>query len=67
MKIGDLAKRAGCTVETIRYYEREGLLPKSERGASNYRLYDCSHFKLFHFIRLFSTIVSSLANNRVRI
>ncbi|WP_134553442.1 MerR family DNA-binding transcriptional regulator, partial [Pseudomonas aeruginosa] len=27
MKIGELAKRTGCPVETIRYYEREGLLP----------------------------------------
>lgn len=51
MKIGDLAKRAGCTVETIRYYEREGLLPKPERGANNYRLYDSSHLKSLCFIR----------------
>lgn len=33
MKIGDLAKQAGCTVETVRYYEREGLLASPERGA----------------------------------
>ncbi|WP_084502308.1 Cd(II)/Pb(II)-responsive transcriptional regulator [Fundidesulfovibrio putealis] len=51
MKIGDLAKRAGCTVETIRYYEREGLLPKPERGANNYRLYDSSHLRALCFIR----------------
>lgn len=29
MKIGELAKRTGCPVETIRYYEREGLLPRA--------------------------------------
>lgn len=51
MKIGDLAKRAGCTVETIRYYEREGLIPKPERGANNYRLYDSSHLETLSFIR----------------
>ena len=27
MKIGELARKAGCQVETVRYYEREGLLP----------------------------------------
>lgn len=51
MKIGDLAKRAGCTVETIRYYEREGLLPKPERGANNYRLYNNDHLEVLCFIR----------------
>lgn len=51
MKIGDIARRAGCTVETIRYYEREGLLPRSERGANNYRLYDPAHLETLLFIR----------------
>lgn len=51
MRIGDLARSAGCTVETIRYYEREGLLPKPERGANNYRLYDRSHLESLCFIR----------------
>lgn len=32
MKIGELAKRTGCPVETIRYYEREGLLPEPARS-----------------------------------
>jgi Cd(II)/Pb(II)-responsive transcriptional regulator len=51
MKIGDLAKRAGCTVETIRYYEREGLLSEPVRGANNYRLYGSSHLEALSFIR----------------
>jgi len=51
MRIGDLARSAGCTVETIRYYEREGLLPKPERGANNYRMYDSSHLQALSFIR----------------
>ncbi len=39
MKIGELAKRTGCPVETIRYYEREGLLPEPARSEGNYRQY----------------------------
>jgi Cd(II)/Pb(II)-responsive transcriptional regulator len=51
MKIGELAGQAGCSVETIRYYEREGLLPRPERGANNYRLYGTSHLESLRFIR----------------
>jgi Cd(II)/Pb(II)-responsive transcriptional regulator len=39
MKIGDLARRFDVPVETIRYYEREGLLSPAARTGSNYRLY----------------------------
>lgn len=39
MKIGDLARRFDVPVETIRYYEREGLLSQAARTGSNYRLY----------------------------
>lgn len=51
MRIGDLARQAGCTVETVRYYEREGLLPRPERSSNNYRLYDRSHLESLCFIR----------------
>jgi len=51
MKIGELAKQAGCSVETVRYYEREGLLPHPERGANNYRFYGASHLESLRFIR----------------
>ncbi len=51
MKIGELAKQAGCSVETVRYYEREGLLPHPERGANNYRSYGTSHLESLRFIR----------------
>ena len=40
MKIGELAKRSGCSVQTIRYYEREGLLSSVARSEGNFRLYD---------------------------
>lgn len=34
-----LADRAGCSIETVRYYESAGLMPEPERGANGYRLY----------------------------
>ena len=40
MQIGELAERAGVNVQTVRYYERRGLLPEPERKASGYRIYD---------------------------
>lgn len=51
MKIGELARRTGCQVETIRYYEREGLLPEPARSAGNYRLYGEAHAERLGFIR----------------
>ncbi|WP_375737582.1 Cd(II)/Pb(II)-responsive transcriptional regulator [Pseudomonas boanensis] len=51
MKIGELANRTGCPVETIRYYEREGLLPAPKRSTGNYRQYDASHEERLSFIR----------------
>ncbi|WGS85068.1 Cd(II)/Pb(II)-responsive transcriptional regulator [Methylomonas sp. UP202] len=51
LKIGDLAKMAGCQVVTIRYYEREGLLPEPARSDGNYRLYTSKHLERLHFIR----------------
>ena len=51
LKIGELAKRTGCLVETIRYYEREGLLPNPVRSKGNYRLYTDIHVERLQFIR----------------
>lgn len=51
MKIGELASAAQCTVETIRYYERQRLLPKPERGENNYRVYGTRHLERLIFIR----------------
>lgn len=51
LKIGDLATRTGCPVETIRYYEHEGLLPVPVRSTGNYRLYGKSHVERLSFIR----------------
>jgi Cd(II)/Pb(II)-responsive transcriptional regulator len=51
LKIGGLAKRTGSLVETIRYYEREGLLPAPARSEGNYRLYGTAHVERLQFIR----------------
>jgi len=51
MKIGELAKAAGTQAETIRYYEREGLLPEPARTGSNYRSYGDEHLRRLGFIR----------------
>ena len=51
LKIGELAKLSGCQVVTIRYYEKEGLLPPPERTNSNYRLYSEGDVERLHFIR----------------
>lgn len=51
MKIGELARLAGSNAETIRYYEREGLLPKASRSESNYRIYTDAHLERLTFIR----------------
>lgn len=51
IRIGELAKRAGCQVETIRYYEREGLLPAPGRSSANYRVYGDLHIERLCFIR----------------
>lgn len=51
MKIGDLAQHAGCTVETVRFYEKEGLLPVPARTGGNYRDYQDRHLECLLFIR----------------
>lgn len=51
IRIGDLAKRSGCEVVTIRYYEKEGLLPKPARSSGNFRLYGDAHIERLQFIR----------------
>lgn len=50
MKIGELATRTGCRLQTIRFYEAEGLLQAPERGANNYRDYSEAHVTRLAFI-----------------
>lgn len=51
LKIGELAKRTGCPAETIRYYERQGLLWAPSRSDGNFRLYDAAHVERLQFVR----------------
>ncbi|MDR2093185.1 MAG: Cd(II)/Pb(II)-responsive transcriptional regulator [Azoarcus sp.] len=51
MKIGELAKAADTPVETIRYYERSGLLPETARTENNYRIYGEAQRDRLLFIR----------------
>lgn len=51
LTIGDLARQTGTKVETIRYYERIGLLPAPARTAGNYRSYEEAHLGRLSFVR----------------
>ena len=51
MKIGEVAKQSSVGIETIRYYEREGLLAEPQRRPSGYRQYDQSVVSRLQFIR----------------
>lgn len=51
MRIGELAARASVNVQTVRYYERRGLVPEPARTASGYRQYDFDALERLHFIK----------------
>ena len=51
MKIGELSRATGTNIETIRYYERIGLLPAPGRTAANYRSYGDAHRSRLVFVR----------------
>lgn len=51
MRIGELAQQAGVDVQTVRYYEREGLLAAPSRTASGYRAYGPQHLERLNFVR----------------
>lgn len=51
MLIGVLSKRTGCDIETIRYYERIGVMPKPPRTEGGHRVFSEDHLKRLTFIR----------------
>ncbi len=61
LKIGTVAKQAGVGIETIRYYEREGLIPSPPRRESGYREFPPSVVKRIKFIRHAKELGFSLA------
>ena len=48
--IGELARRTGCKVPTIRYYEEVGVMPFPTRAANNRRIYNGKHLERLNFI-----------------
>lgn len=51
LSIGALSKHSGVNIETIRYYEKIGVMPAPDRGASGYRVYCADHLKRLSFVR----------------
>lgn len=64
MKIGEMAKHVGIPVETVRYYEKIGLLPEPDRDASGYRSYRSHHLDRLLFIRRCRTL--DMAQEEIR-
>lgn len=60
MKIGELAERTGIPASTIRYYEKEGLLPKAQRGTNGYRVYQDNALERLDLIQLGQNLGFSL-------
>lgn len=50
-RVGEVARQAGVNLQTIRYYEKRGLLPRPPRTASNYRLYPQDAVRRVQFIK----------------
>jgi Cd(II)/Pb(II)-responsive transcriptional regulator len=65
MKIGELARQTGTQIETVRYYEREGLLPETARTDANYRIYSVAHADRLRFIRNCRSLDMTLDEIRV--
>lgn len=64
ISIGTLAKLAGLSVETLRFYEREGLLDKADRNESGYRAYTPDARRRLQFIRRAQDLGFTLAEIR---
>lgn len=65
MRIGELAQASGTPVETIRFYEREGLLPAAARSEGNYRIYGKAQAERLGFIRQCRSLDMTLDEVRV--
>lgn len=64
MKIGELSKVTGCSVQAIRYYEKEELLPSTQRSEGNFRLYNESAVEQLLFIKHCRSLDLSLSEIR---
>ena len=61
MKIHELSKQSGIHLETIRYYEKMGIMPEPKRLANGYRAYDEASLKQLKFIKTCRALDFSLA------
>jgi MerR family mercuric resistance operon transcriptional regulator len=64
LTIGRLAQEAGVNLETVRFYERQGLLPKPPRSASGYRLFPADAARRLRFIKRAKELGFSLSEIR---
>lgn len=64
LRIGQLARRAGVSVQAVRFYERSGLLPEPERRPSGYRAYPPGAVRRLRFIRRAKEVGFSLREIR---
>ena len=62
MRIGELAQKADLKVDTVRYYEKAGLLPIPPRRSNGYRNYDEQHVERLAFVRHCRVLGMSLAD-----
>jgi Cu(I)-responsive transcriptional regulator len=64
LTIGKLAKRSGLGIETVRFYERQGLIAPPPRTSSNYRIYPPGDIDRLRFIKRAKTLGFSLREIR---
>lgn len=64
MRIGHLAGKAGVAVDTVRYYERQGLLPEPARRPSGYRDYGDDELQRLRFVRRCKALGFTLEETR---
>ncbi len=64
MRIGELAHSTACPLDTIRFYEKQGLLPVPRRSPGNYRVYGSEHAERLAFIRRCRSLDMSLPEIR---
>lgn len=51
MKIGELSKKSGCSIQTVRFYEKRHLFKACNRTEGNYRIYDATSLSTLRFIK----------------
>ena len=64
MQIGELARATGLSIQAIRFYERERLVPEAPRSEGNYRIYGTPHAERLGFIRRCRSL--DMALNEIR-